>query len=318
MHEAFTLPAALGKQLVSQVKSLAKLLPVARPQEGKFKIEKDGDVTHVRVHALPAQDGERLHLRLANAKAGAKGYTLESLGLHGEALQKVEEALARGRGLILIEGQGKTTLLHTLYDLVLSPHKVVVWADSAQSLRAALRHDPDAVFVDDVSDPAVVALATEAAGRGVLVAAAAKRGAEGLFSPTSGHNGDVSENNPSATRLTMRLSLVRRLSNGQFRHMQRLSRTETAALEEYADFAAVYDALRQEDVIDSGVAWKDVQFAHPTPDTSSPQGYEGYLGLQEVSDAWGRAGLGLVEDGLFKAAQGVTSLEEVLGLLNKA
>ncbi|MES2202976.1 MAG: ATPase, T2SS/T4P/T4SS family [Patescibacteria group bacterium] len=306
MHEAFALPAQAGKQLVGQLKALAKLLPVERAQEGKFKIEKDGQITNVRVHAMPHKGGERLHLRLARGNA-ARGYMLESLGLHGEALAAVERVLAREQGLITITGAlggGKTTALQTIEDLLLSPHRTVLWADNAATARAALRHDPHALFLDDVRDPALAALATAAARRGVLVVAGV--GADGLF---------------DAPDVEVRVARVQRLANDQFRQMQKLSRAEVNAFAEQITPARLYDALKEEKVIEPGAAWKDIMFAHPTPSSGHPTGYFGHIGLQEVharglpAQAGARAGLNLIEDGLFKAAQGLTSVEEVQKLL---
>lgn len=84
-------------------------------------------------------------------------------------------------------------------------------------------------------------------------------------------------------------------------------------LERVADFARVYEALKEAHVIDTAMAWKDVSFAHPTPTTEHQEGYAGFVGLQEVV-APGYETLNIVEDALFKAAQGQTSIEEAIRL----
>lgn len=311
LHEAFTLPEQAGKQLVAQLKTFAKLLPVSRPQEGKFKVEHYGDTVNVRVHTLPGEHGERVHLRLASSGSGARGYTLESLGFHGEELDTIERFLGRRRGLLLVEGPdgaGKTTLLHTLADLLASPHLALVRADSATTLRGALRHDPDVVVLDNIADEASASLAQAAAQRGVLVIAAVNSMAPKLV-------GD----------LTIRLALVRRLCTKTFHHSSKLTRADAAVLEKYADFTRLLASLKSEYVVAPNVAWKDVAFAQEVPCSEclpadgrgqGKAGYQGRIGLSQVEEAGTLAGLSLVEDGLFKAAQGLTSLSEVLALIS--
>jgi hypothetical protein len=111
--------------------------------------------------------------------------------------------------------------------------------------------------------------------------------------------------------LLVRLALVRKLATNQFAHKAPLSRAEAEALEPLADFARVYAALKDEQVIEPGAAWKDIGFAHAVPSTEHPTGYEGYIGLQEVL-ARGFETLTIVEDGLFKAAQGQTGVGELV------
>ncbi len=296
LHEAFTLPEQAGKQLVAQLKTLAKLLPVARAQEGKFKVEHDNDRVHVRVHTLPTTLGERVHMRLAREKHGAQGFTLESLGFHGEALEAMERAMHKRQGLVVAIGLGRSTLLKTLADLLREPHVVVVEAANATEARVALKHDPDVLVLDDVKDESTANLARTAADRGVFVVAA---------SPNNDLRGDIE----------VRLALVRRLCTKAFHHSNKFSRAEGSALEPYADFVKVLNALKEEHVIEPTDAWKDVEFARASPCSECKGGYSGHIGLQEVAGQGGVIGLSLIEDGLFKAASNLTSVDEVLGLL---
>jgi type II secretory ATPase GspE/PulE/Tfp pilus assembly ATPase PilB-like protein len=60
-----------------------------------------------------------MHLAITPESAGKKGFALEALGLHGEALSSLHQALARAEGLILVSspaGEGKTTTLYSLAD----------------------------------------------------------------------------------------------------------------------------------------------------------------------------------------------------------
>ena len=74
-------------------------------------------------------------------------------------------------------------------------------------------------------------------------------------------------------------------------------------------------ALKEEGVVGKETPWKEVKFARAVPCSECRGGYAGDIGLQEVSAGGTRIGLNLAEDGLFKSAQGQTSLEEVLSML---
>ncbi len=321
MHEAMRLPVQVGQALARELKMLAKLLPVARPQNGKFTYEECGEAVHVHVSTTPTVGGERMHIRLARHAHGAEGYTLEALGMHGEALDALRRVLERREGLIVVsgaEGSGRSTLLYTMLDLLQHPGVSIATVEervayrlphAAQTevghgvtapaaLRAILRQHPDILMVGDVRDHETASLIAAAAARGIFVLAGIDRGAEELL--------------PGATAL-VRTALARRLSTNQFAHTKILSRAESDALEQASDFTRVYEALKAEQVIAPDTPWKEVAFAHPAPSTEHKDGYQGHIGLYEVL-APGFETLNLVEDALFKAAQGLTSVEEAIQL----
>lgn len=336
LEEAMRLPAQVGQALAGQLKLLAKLLPVARPQTGKFKLEKDGEVVHVHVSTTPTVGGERIHMRLARHSAGQLGHTLEALGLHGENLAALRLSLERRRGLVVVSGttgSGKSTLLYTMLDLLQHPGVSIATVEehapyrlphaaqtevgrgvtTAAALRATLKQHPDILMVGDVRDQETVSLITAAAARGVFVLAGVDLGAEELVLAAAGHSGDAFKANSSTPLTLVHTALARRLATNQFAHTKTLTRAESDTLETNADFTRVYEALKEEGSIEQGTPWKDVAFAHPTPSTEHQEGYEGYIGLQEVI-APGFETLNIVEDALFKAAQGQTSVEEALRL----
>jgi type IV pilus assembly protein PilB len=320
LHEAMRLPVQAGHALARELKVLAKLLPVARPQTGKFKLEKDGETVHVHVSTVPTVGGERMHIRLARAASGAEGHTLEALGLHGESLSALRLALERRRGLVVVSGgagSGKSTLLYTMLDLLQNPGVAIATVEerveyrlphaaqtevgggvsAAAALRATLRQHPDIVMVGDVRDQECASLIAAAVARGVFVLAGTTE--EELL--------------PEATVL-VRTAVVRRLATNQFAHTSGLTRAESDQLEQVANFSRAYEALKEEGIIEQNTPWKDVAFARPTPSTGYPDGYQGHIGLQEVV-APGFETLNIVEDALFKAAQGLTSIEEAIGLV---
>lgn len=261
-----------------------------------------GFEARLRVERLTGQGlphGVTLHLR---------GPALESLGLHGEALEVLEGALARRRGLVAICGEGKSALLQAVKKVVSAPDAAVAelltpGVNSSAPLRAALKTDPDIVLIDSIRDSGGAALASSGAARGILVVAVLDSGA------TS------EEEKTFLPELAINQKLARKLCQKQFLEKRPLSRREQDALLPHADFARVLSALKEEGAIPAGTAWKDVAFSHAVPCSECLGGYTGSIGLQEVFAPDAPLSLNLIEDGLFKSAQGLTSVEEVLSML---
>lgn len=250
------------------------------------------------------------------------------------------------------EQSGKTTLLYTLLSVLAGPHSAThtveekiertlphVTQTEVQStfglscgaaLRAALRQDPDVVMISDIADQESATLAANAANRGVLVVAGvrANSAAHGIAKMQSL---GVSPALLAATlRVSVGLRLVPRLCTKK--EPQRLSRAAANTLEAAADVARVLAELKKEHSI-AHAAWKDVSFFGPTSCQDCDQGYKGVVGLQEVlpisevlkalilegaepgvliEAAQDEGMLTLVEDAIYKAAQGLVSLEVVL------
>ena len=310
LHEALRLPEQAAHTLRDQLKALAKLLPARRPQEGRFKVDSGGETVSVQLSSVPTREGERLTLRLA--RQGQRGWNLEALGFRYEAALMLRRALSR-RGVILAcgaQGSGKSTLLRVLEDHLASPHRLIAHADGPELLRAALRQDPHVVVVDDMAGRETALLACAAASRGVVVLGAleAHSAAEGLAQLQQGEA-------PTSHALGVGLSLARRLCTKEFHSKARLSRAQTDKLEERGvDFVRVLSALKEEHLIDVGAQWKDLEFSNVGGCSECDEGYKGVIGLQELFDETGPQGLTLAEDGLYKAYQGLTSVEEVLRL----
>lgn len=250
------------------------------------------------------------------------------------------------------ERSGKTTLLYTLLSMLAGPHsasntieekieRVVphVTQTEVQStfglscgagLRAALRQDPDVVMISDIKDKETALLAVQAANRGVMVLAGvgAANAAEGVAVLQSL---DVSPALVAATlRVSVGVRLVPRLCIEK--EPQRLSRAAANTLESAANVAKVLAELKKEHSI-AHAAWKDVSFFGPKSCAKCDEGYKDVLGLQEImptselvralilegaepevlSEAAQNEGmLTLAEDAIYKAAQGLTSLEVAL------
>jgi type IV pilus assembly protein PilB len=322
LKNAMTLPQAAGVNVMAKLRTLANLPASTLPREGRLRVDLgNGEDLSIRVASVPTVAGEKLVLRIARERA--RGFTLESLGFHGEALERVHQTLLKRRGLVLVTGgagAGKSTALYTMLDLLNTPELSIATIEepvkhvlprvaqtevgiggltAAAALRAALKADPDVVMINTIVDHEIAALAAAAASRGIFVLAGVE---DTEFLPDA--------------ELVITVTTVRKLGDKQIPERHKLTRAQGEQLEAYANFGAVLAALKEERKVAKDTPWKDVQFVRPVKSTEQPDGYKGLLGVQEVATKEGTVGLNLIEDGVFKAAQGLTSIEEVLNLLS--
>ena len=117
-----------------------------------------------------------------------------------------------------------------------------------------------------------------------------------------------------------------------------LSRSETTRLEQMVDTGVVFQALKNEGVVQKSAMWKNVPFYKPKETPECPDGYSARIGIYEVlnmtetikqlvmanattdqihAQARKEGMLTMAEDGVFKAAQGITTIEEVLRVVSE-
>ncbi|HEY4483034.1 MAG TPA: ATPase, T2SS/T4P/T4SS family, partial [Candidatus Paceibacterota bacterium] len=129
--------------------------------------------------------------------------------------------------------------------------------------------------------------------------------------------------------------LVRKLSDSK--EAYKLTEAELKDLEGYVNLDLVLEALKKEKIVEKNVTWKTVEFFKPRKTSTTADGYGGRLGIYEIfgvstaiqklineratsdeinTQARGEGMLTMVEDGIFKAVQGLTSIEEVFRVAN--
>ena len=117
-----------------------------------------------------------------------------------------------------------------------------------------------------------------------------------------------------------------------------LSPDEQARLEHVIDPAIVLKALKDEKALAADATWKSVSFSKPKESATCPSGYTGRVGIYEVlpvtatikelmlknatndsieAQARSEGMLTMSEDGIFRAAQGATTIEEVLRVITE-
>ncbi len=194
LQDVLHIPKILQQQLVTRIKILSKLkLNVQNvPQDGRMTFYYSEQPIDVRISTLPSAYGEEMVMRLLGA--GAVNLQLKDLGFTGHAYEIVEKVLARPNGMIITTGptgSGKTTTLYafinelnkpgvkiiTLEDpveyklegIVQTPIDHNVNFDFAKGLRAILRQDPDIVMVGEIRDQETAETAMQAALTGHMV-----------------------------------------------------------------------------------------------------------------------------------------------------
>jgi type IV pilus assembly protein PilB len=363
LHDAMVLPQNVAAGIVARIKVLSNLrLDEKRlPQDGRFRIEAGDAQTHVsfRVSTLPTYYGEKVVMRLLRENSG--GFSLEALGFHGEALEKIHEASHATTGIMLTTGptgSGKSTTLYTLLDLLNTPDvnistvedpieyqmtrvnqtqvKPEIGLTFANGLRALLRQDPNIIMVGEIRDGETATLAINAALTGHLVLSTLHTNSASGAIPRLIDMGAEPFLIVSTVNLIIAQRLVRRLAKGGEKYL--LSKAELENLKKHADLDRVFAALLAEKKVRKDDTWSSIQFWKPKATAESPDGYKGRITISEVFhlssaikslimksataddiDAQARKEgmLSIFEDGVFQAACGVTSLEEVFRVVGE-
>ncbi len=201
----------------------------------------------------------------------------------------------------------------------------------AQGLRALLRQDPNIIMVGEIRDSETASLAINAALTGHLVLSTIHTNSAAGAIPRLIDMGVEPFLLVSTLRLVVGQRLVRRLCDTKETYkLDAASRSKVAPAEK---FDAALTALHDEKLIDPATTIDDVAFYKPVPSNESEDGYKSRIGIHEILtispairdimlhggtpdaiEAQGRKEgmLTMLEDGIYKAARGITSVEEVL------
>ncbi len=361
LHDAMELPKHAAPAITARIKVLSNMrLDEHRlPQDGRFGVDNGGERVSFRVSVLPTYYGEKFVMRLL--RDSISGFTLESIGFHGAALERMHEAVKKTTGLILTTGPtgaGKSTTLYTLLDIVNTPDVNISTVEDpieyqmprvnqtqvrpeigftfASGLRTLVRQDPDIIMVGEIRDKETASLAINAALTGHLVLSTLHTNSAAGAIPRLLDMGVEPFLLVSTLRAIIGQRLVRRLAPDREKH--ELSRDEQSQLERIVDAGAVLRALKEEKAVAKDATWKTVPFYTPKENGATPSGYQGRVGIYEVlpvtatikelmmkngagdeleKQARKEGMLSMSEDGIFKAAQGITTIEEVLRVITE-
>jgi type IV pilus assembly protein PilB len=194
LHDVLSLPKSLHDQVITRIKILSRLRTDEHltPQDGKMRISLEEEDIDIRVSILPVTEGEKAVLRLLSSKF--RKFSLVDLGMNEKDLKKVKDAYSRSYGMILSTGptgSGKTTSIYAILKLLNTREKNITTIEDpaeyrikgvnqinvnvktdltfANGLRSILRQDPNIIFVGEIRDSETAGIAVNASLTGHLV-----------------------------------------------------------------------------------------------------------------------------------------------------
>lgn len=192
LHDAAIINSELWKKIISRMKVLAKVKIniTDKPQDGRLSINTNKERIDIRASFLPTNYGESVVLRLL--KSSAVGLGFEDLGIRDRSFKQLKNEVERPNGMIITTGptgSGKTTTLYAVLKKLNSPQTKIITIEDpieyqlagvnqsqtserytfAQGLRSIVRQDPDVIMVGEIRDTETAEIAIQAALTGHLV-----------------------------------------------------------------------------------------------------------------------------------------------------
>lgn len=194
LHDVLTLPKALHERISTRLKVMASLRTDEHmaPQDGKIRIALEEEQLDIRVSILPVVYGEKIVMRLLASRF--RQFSLVDLGMKEHDLKKVESGFKKSYGMVLSTGptgSGKTTSIYAILKIINSRSKNITTIEDpveyrmkgvnqiqtnskadltfASGLRSILRQDPNIIFVGEIRDSETANIAVNAALTGHLV-----------------------------------------------------------------------------------------------------------------------------------------------------
>lgn len=194
LQDAEAPPARSAAAVISRVKIMAKMDIAERrlPQDGRIQIRSQGKKIDLRVSTVPTLYGESLVLRILDKQR--INLDLNNLGFNEETDKQFRHILALPHGIILVTGptgSGKTTTLYAALQKLNTPKKKILTIEDpveyqleginqiqvkpqiglnfANALRSIVRQDPDVIMIGEMRDQATARIAIQSALTGHLV-----------------------------------------------------------------------------------------------------------------------------------------------------
>ncbi len=187
-------PRAMHEAIISRIKVIGNLdISEHRiPQDGKVRLSIGGRAIDFRISIVPASYGEKACIRILDK--GAVMLDLDGLGFSDETLDKIKACVTSPHGMFVVTGptgSGKSTTLYSILRHIDSPYKNLITVEDpveyqirginqvqvnpdvnltfAAALRSILRQDPDIILIGEIRDFETMDIAIKAALTGHLV-----------------------------------------------------------------------------------------------------------------------------------------------------
>ena len=361
LHDAMVLPKNIAPSITARIKVLSslKLDEKRLPQDGRFKIDMNGEKVSFRVSTLPTYYGEKTVMRLL--RETVSGFTLEKLYFHGDGLDRIHRAIKSTTGMILATGptgSGKTTTLYTILDMLNTPDVNISTIEDpveyqmkrinqtqvrpeigftfSAGLRTLVRQDPDIIMVGEIRDNETASLAINASLTGHVVLSTLHTNSAAGAIPRLIDMKVEPFLIVSTINIIIGQRLVRRLTEQKEKYF--LSQPEIDTLGRSVNLEKILKVLVEEKVVGKNDTWATIPFYRPKKGVTDAEAYSGRAGIHEILKAspaikeiiikGGTAAdiqlqaekegmLTMIEDGIFQAVQGTTTIEEVLRVISE-
>ncbi|WP_152979633.1 type II secretion system ATPase GspE [Stenotrophomonas daejeonensis] len=340
LEEGESPPASLTAAIISRIKIMARLNIAERrlPQDGRIMLRVQGKELDLRVSSMPTAHGESVVMRLLDRQTVV--FDLARLGFDDALLPQFQRVLAQPHGILLVTGptgSGKTTTLYAaLGRLNTDDVKIItvedpveyqidginqiqvrpqIGLDFASALRSIVRQDPDIIMIGEMRDLETARIAIQSALTGHLVLSTL-------------HTNNAAGGIARLLDMGVEDYLLTSTINGIL--AQRLvRRLEPAHAQAYPATPEEIEKFGLRRFQPQG----EILLYRPRPSALSPTGYLGrttimellvmddelrravmrHAGMGELEQLARNAGMRtMYEDGIAKALQGQTTIEEVL------
>jgi len=194
LRSSLVFPPPIGKAVVARIKILSnlKIDEKRKPQDGRFRMDHDGEFVDFRVSTLPVVDGEKVVMRVLVKKESTVDFN--EMGLWGRIGELLRKKITEPYGIILMTGptgSGKSTTLYSFLQILNQEERNIITLEDpveysieginqsqvkpeigytfANGLRSILRQDPNVIMVGEIRDGETAELAIHSALTGHLV-----------------------------------------------------------------------------------------------------------------------------------------------------
>jgi general secretion pathway protein E len=195
LHQVYQIPMAVMNAMTSRIKLLGRMdvIEKRRPQDGRIKTRTPGgQEVELRLSTLPTAFGEKLVMRIFDPEVLVRDF--RALGFSEDDQSRWKQMTSMPNGIVLVTGptgSGKTTTLYTTLKQLATPEVNVCTIEDpiemvessfnqmqvqhsidigfADGVRALMRQDPDIVMIGEIRDLETAEMAVQAALTGHLV-----------------------------------------------------------------------------------------------------------------------------------------------------
>lgn len=349
LRKKVSLPKDIQAAVISRIKILSnmKIDEQRVPQDGRFNMHVDNRRVDFRVSSMPVAFGEKMVMRILDKESGI--LTIEQLGIRGNGLKTLEVNLTKSHGMVLVTGptgSGKSTSLYAMIQKVYNEGVNIITLEDpieyqmrginqsqvnseigysfAAGLRSILRQDPDIIMLGEIRDRETAEMAVHAALTGHVVLSTLHTNDAAGAAPRMIDMGVEPFLITSSINVVVGQRLVRTICP-DCKEEIKLADEEMAAIQKEVDSMPENE---KNEIMSKGLKF----FKGKGCKSCENSGYKGRIGIYEVLNitpemqqlilkrvssnelnnlAISQGMTSMIQDGILKVCDGITSMEEV-------